>query len=47
MMYFHLRNQLSEDGQLQLDAILGSSSAQKRIDQKRLELVSSAGFEVG
>lgn len=47
MMYHHVASRLTDEGRIQLDALLGDPDAQTQLDERRRESATSADFEVG
>jgi hypothetical protein len=47
MLYERITRNLDEDGQLEIDAILGDETAMRVRDDRRREMVLSLGGEIG
>lgn len=47
MMYHAIASKLTEEGRVELDALLGDPVAEGKLDEQRVEMAVDAGFEVG
>jgi hypothetical protein len=47
MMYHHIASRLTDEGRVQLDAMLGDPAAMAEVAKNRRESASAAEFEVG